>query len=171
MRIDCPPACPHLRQDESFQKEKQRPRYREAWKTVNADLRDKETDLRTLLVLEAIVLHAAQQLKTTTDADLATALDELHRSLSPLELVTGAPGPLSRRLLEEVEPLAQEAGSERLRGCVDRIRQVLSRVRDPGAPRAFLQGLSTYADGAIPSTPKPPRPSGLIITPDDLRRG
>jgi hypothetical protein len=171
VRIDCPPTCPHLRQDESFQKDKQRPRYREAWTAINADLRDRETDLRIVLVLEALVLRASQQFRAVADAEIEIALDDLHRSLSPLELVSSAPGPLSRRLLEEVEPLVQEAGSDRVRELVDRIRRVLKRVRDPEAPRAFLHGLSAYADPALLPEPPAPRSSGLIITPDDLRHG
>ncbi len=171
VRIDCSPTCPHLRHNESFQRDKQRLRYREAWGKANADLRDRDADLRLLLVLEGIVFRASEEVKGTTDADLATALADLHTALSPLELVKQVPGSLSRLLIEGAEQIAEEAGSrERVRELAGRIRKVLTLVRDPAAPRAFLQGLATYAEKTLPEALQP-SPSGLIVTPDDLRRG
>lgn len=171
MRIDCPPSCPHLEHNESFQKDKRRLRYREAWGRVNVDLRGRESDLRALLVLEGIVFDVAGRFKGITDADLAKALDDLHGALSPLELVKAPPGPLARQLVAEVEAFAQETGVQGVREHVDRIGQVLALVRDPAAPRAYLQGLAAYTEKAAPRTARPQPASGLIVTPDDLRRG
>lgn len=171
VRIDCPPSCPHLEHNERFQKDKQRLRYREAWGRVNANLQGREADLRALLVLEGIVFDVAGRFKGITDADLAKALDDLHAALSPLELVKAPPGPLARQLVAEVDAFAQETGAQGVRESVDRIGQVLALMRDPTAPRAYLQGLAVYTERAAPRATRRQPSSGLIVTPDDLRRG
>jgi len=124
-----------------------------------------------LLILEGIVFEVTSRFKGTTDAQLSTALDDLHTALSPIELIKGPPGPLARQLVEEVEAFVEETSTQGVRDLVARIRRVLELVSDPAAPRAYLQGLATYTETAVPRTVRPQPSSGLIVTPDDLRRG
>ncbi len=106
-----------------------------------------------------------------TDADVAAALSELISRLGPIELVAQAPSSLGRLLWDDLAPKVQ-AGTlsrERVKDGFTRLAKVVETLRDPEAPRAFLQGLIAHLQEVLPEEPQQ-EPSGLILTPDDLRR-
>ncbi len=171
VKIVCPSSCPHLERHETFQREKQGARYREAWIRVNADLRDRKEDLQLIFSLEYLLKKATERVEGLTDADVAAALSELISRLGPIELVTQAPSSLGRLLWDDLAPKMQ-AGTlsrERVKDGFTRLAKVVETLRDPEAPRAFLQGLIAHLQGVLPEEPQQ-EPSGLILTPDDLRR-
>ena len=171
IKIVCPSSCPHLVQHETFQREKQGTRYREAWIRINADLRDREEDLQLVFSLEHLLNKASEKVEGLTDADVAATLSELNGRLGPIELVAQAPSPLGRLLWEELSPKIREGtlSRERVKDGVTRLGKVAQALGDPEAPRAFLQGLSAHLEDILPEEPRQ-EPSGLIVTPDDLRR-
>jgi len=171
VKIACPPSCPHLEQHETFQREKQGARYREAWIRINADLRDREEDLQLIFSLEYLLMKAVERIEGLTDTQVSAASSELLGRLGPIELVTQAPSQLGRLLWEDLAPKLQQGtlSRERVKDGFTRLGKVAETLRDPEAPRAFLQGLSAHLEGILPEKPQED-PSGLIITPDDLRR-
>jgi len=171
IKIACPPTCQHLEQNESFQRKKQHPRYREAFVEVNADLRERKEDLRLLLIVEEAIFQATERIDSLTDADVSVALADLHDHFSPLELIAHPPSLLGRFLLETMnqELTGDIVSHERVRESIARLGRVAEMLRDPKAPRAFLQGLSSHMEGFAPARGEEAQ-SGLIITPDDLLR-
>lgn len=171
VRIACPTACPHRAAHEAFQREKQGARYREVLALQNADLREREDDFRLLLAVADLVERAAERIPGLSDGDVARSLDETSCQLSPISLVTQAPSSLTRLLLEELSPLVAEGKvpRDRLREGLGRLAKIAAAMRDPSAPRAFLQGLSHYLDSTLPRRDEGTK-RGLILTPDDLRR-
>lgn len=171
VRIACPTACPHRAAHEAFQREKQGVRYREVLALQNADLREREDDFRLLLAVADLVERAAERIPGLSDGDVARSLDETSCQLSPISLVTQAPSSLTRLLLEELSPLVAEGKvpRDRLREGLGRLAKIAAAMRDPSAPRAFLQGLSHYLDSTLPRRDEGTK-RGLILTPDDLRR-
>lgn len=169
--IACSPSCPHLQQHETFQREKRKARYREAWVRINADLRNREEDLQLGFALEGLLGRAVEQIKGLTDADVATALTELSSRLSPIELVAYAPSPLGRALWEALKPPLKEGKlpREKVKDGLTRLAKVVEALREPEAPRAFLQGLFAHLNEILPQEPGEER-KRLIITPDELRR-
>ena len=171
VKIPCPSSCPHLEQHETFQREKQGARYREAWIRINADLRDREEDLQLIFSLEYLFMKAAERIEGLTDTQVSAAVSELLGRLGPIELVTQAPSQLGRLLWEDLASKLQQGtlSREQVKDGFTRLGKVVETLRDPGAPRAFLQGLSAHLEGILPE--KPPQDTrGLIVTPDDLRR-
>lgn len=157
---------------ETFQREKQGARYREAWIRVNADLRDRKDDLQLIFSLEYLLAKATERVEGLTDVEVAAALSELISRLGPIELVTQAPSSLGRLLWEDLAPKMQ-AGTlsrERVKDGFTRLAKVVETLRDPEAPRAFLQGLIAHLERIFPEEEPQQEPSGLILTPDDLRR-
>lgn len=171
VRITCPSSCPQLERHEAFQRDRQGVRYREAWAKVNADLRDRDQDLHLLLSLERLLKETTEHLEGLTDADVAGAIAELIPRMSPIELITQGPSPLGRLLWEELEPVLEEGklSRERVKDGLTRMAKVVDALRDPEAPRAFIQGLSAHLQGLFPEEKSQER-TGLILTPDDLRR-
>ncbi len=171
VRIACPAACPHRAAHEAFQRKKQGGRYREILALQNADLREREDDFRLLLAVADLVHRATERIPGLSDGDVARSLDETSSQLSPISLVTQAPSPLTRLLVEELSPLVAEGkvSRDRLREGLGRLAKIAAAMRDPSAPRAFLQGLSHYLDSALPRRDEGTK-RGLILTPDDLRR-
>jgi len=173
LRIACPPTCPHLEQHEAFQRDKQEARYQEAWLQVNADLRDREADLKLILVLERLLKEAVEQVGESSDAEVASALADLLRRLSPIEIVTPASSPLSRLLWEGLTPQLQagKLSRERVKEGITRLAKVAEALRDQDAPRAFLQGLFAHVEKIFPEEDQREKAqTGLILTPDELRR-
>lgn len=171
VKIACPSSCPHLKQHESFQRERQGIRYRDAWVKVNADLRERKEDLQRLLALECFLKEAADRVEGVSDADVAIAIAEVIPRLSPIELVRSASSPLGRLLWEGLAPSLQ-AGRllrEQVKEGLVRLAKLVETLRDPEAPRAFLQGLFAHQEAIFSEEPKE-ESRGLIITPDDLRR-
>jgi len=161
-------------QHETFQREKQGERYRDAWVSVNADLRDREEDLQLIFSLEYLMMRAAIQMEGLTDAHVSAAVSELTGRLGPIELVAQAPSQLGGLLWEELAPKLQQGtlSRERVKDGFTRLGKLAEALRDPEAPRAFLQGLSAHLEAIAPeSLREEQEPSGLIVTPDDLRRG
>jgi hypothetical protein len=144
-------------------------RYRDAWWDVVRDAT--EQDVRTLAVLERCFLDASMREEHALDRDVAMALEELEKALSPIELVAGPPSPLTRTVLAEVEAAigAKAATRDALRAAVPRLLAIVAALRDPSSPRAFLRGLAAWAAAHPEAAPRSER-SGLIVTPDDLRR-
>jgi len=171
VKIACPPSCPHLKQHETFQREKQGARYREAWIKVNSDLRDREEDLQLFFSLEYLLSKAAERIEGLTDTQVSATVSELLGRLGPIELVTQAPSQLGRLLWEDLAAKLQQGtlSRERVKDGFTRLGKVVETLHDPEAPRAFLQGLSAHLEGILPEKPQQD-PSGLIVTPDDLRR-
>ena len=171
VQIACPSSCPHLKQHETFQREKQGVRYREAWIKVNADLRDRTEDLRLIFSLEYLLGRAAERIDGLTDTHVSAAISELLGRLGPIELVTQGSSPLSRLVWEELAARLQqgELSRERVKEGFTRVEKIVEAMRDSEAPRAFLQGLSIHLEG-IPLEEPQEVSSGLIVTPDDLRR-
>lgn len=169
VQIACPPSCPHLERNESFQREKQLSRYREAFLEANADLRDREEDLRLLLMIEGAIFQAMERIDGLTDADVSAALADLHNHFSPLELVAHPPSLLGRFLFEVIDrELGDDIVShERVREILPRVEKVVEALRDPYSPRAFLQGLSAHIEALLPPGTKETQ-QRVIITPDDL---
>jgi len=171
--IACPPSCIYLAQHEAFQQRKQSVHFAETWRRVNADLRGREEALRLQVFIEQLLAGAARGLDTVVDRDVLTALDDLHRLLSPIELVAGATSTLARRLWGSVAPLIEDGTLRReaLIEGIDRLRRLVEALQDPAVPRAFLQGLlAQHAGDEGSAAPEAERGSGLIVTPEDLRR-
>ena len=116
-------------------------------------------------------MKAVERIEGLTDTQVSAASSELLGRLGPIELVTQAPSQLGRLLWEDLAPKLQQGtlSRERVKDGFTRLGKVAETLRDPEAPRAFLQGLSAHLEGILPEKPQED-PSGLIITPDDLRR-
>ena len=138
---------------------------------VNEDLREREEDLRLLLIVEEAIFRAIERIDSLADADVSVALADLHSHFSPLELIAHPPSLLGRFLFEKID---QELEGDivlhdRVHEILPRMKKMVEMLRDPEAPRAFLQGLSAHMEGFFPEGAQDAR-SGLILTPDDLRR-
>jgi hypothetical protein len=136
---------------------------------ANADLRDREEDLRLLLMIEGAIFQAMERIDGLTDADVSAALADLHNHFSPLELVAHPPSLLGRFLFEVIDrELGDDIVShERVREILPRVEKVVEALRDPYSPRAFLQGLSAHMKALLPPGTKETQ-QRVIITPDDL---
>ena len=172
VRIFCPETCPHLVRHETFQREKQRVRYRETWIAHHTDLRRREEILRAALTVEYVLAQAIAQVDRATDADVIQALEEVVDYVSPLELIRRSLSPLGRSVWQRLEPelTAGRLGHEDVREALTRQIQVVETLRDSGNPRAFLQGLREHIRLTSNSDePQKGREQRLIVTPEDLR--
>ena len=172
VRIACPEACPHLVRHETFQREKQRTRYREAWIAHHTDLRRREEVLRAALTVEYVLAQAIVQTERATDADVVQALEEVADYVSPLELIRRSLSTLGKFVWQRLEPelTAGRLGHENVREALTRQIHVVKALRDPGNSRAFLQGLLEQIRLASDSEKRGPESEQrLIVTPEDLR--
>lgn len=171
VKISCPSTCPHLLRHEAFQRDKQGSRYQEVWLKVNEDLHGREEDLKLIIALEYLLKRVAERVEGLIDADVEGALAELATRVGPIELVTQAPSLLGRLLWEELAPQLEEGRllREPLKEGLTRLAKMVASLREPEAPRAFLQGLFAHLEGLFPEEEQREQ-SGLIVTPSDLRR-
>jgi len=169
VEIACPADCPYLRQHETFQKEKLKARYRKAWMQVNADIKDNSDMIWAVLAVERALKQATEKLEGLTDAEAAAGLTDVDRRLSPIELVDQPSTPCGDLMWALISALMEERyiPRDRMRDAVRRETRVCTALSDPHTPRAFLHGLLGWMDEF--SSEKEERPSGFIITPDDLR--
>lgn len=136
---------------------------------VNADLRERDEDLRLLLIIEEAIFRAVGRIDSLTDADVSVALADLHDHFSPLELIAHPPSLLGRFLFEKIDQELEGdiVAHERVREILPRMRKMGEMLRDPEAPRAFLQGLSAHMEGLFSEGTQGAQ-SSLILTPGDL---
>jgi predicted transcriptional regulator len=120
---------------------------------VNADLREREEDLRLLLTIEEAIFRAIGRIDTLTDVEVSVALADLHAHFSPLELIAHPPSLLGRFLFEHIDREIEGdiAAHERVREILPRMKKMVEMLRDPEVSKG-RQG---------------PR-GGLILTPGDL---
>jgi hypothetical protein len=173
VKVTCPADCSHLGAHEAFQRTRQKERYREAWSKTNQDLRGRQDRLELLLELESSVKRAADGAFGSSDADVVEAIADVSCRLSPIEIGTRAPTPLGRLLWDELRYHIEEGCllREDVREGLARLGRLVDALREPEAPRAFLQGLSARLEGLPAREREPERMGGLIVTPSDLRRG
>ena len=170
VRIACPPTCAHLKAHEPFQLKRQGERYRDAWLETVRGVSEEEA--RALGVLERCLMAAVADDERATDDDLERVLEELDSLLSPIEIIAGPPAARTRTVLSEVERALGSGlvSRDALRAAIPRVGLILTALRDPAAPRAFLRGLAAWV-ASRPAASPPPERSGLIVTPQDLREG
>jgi len=172
VRVACPADCPHLGAHEGFQREKQGARYREAWAKTNADLREREGDLEVVLELEYLLKRVADRMPGATYADVAGAIGEFLPRLGSIELVSRPFSPFARLLWDELRTPLEEGdlSREQVKEGLTRLGKLVDLLRDPEAPRGFLQGLFAHLARFLREEPKKAEErTGLIITPSDLR--
>ncbi|MEA1871742.1 MAG: hypothetical protein U9N00_06080 [Candidatus Bipolaricaulota bacterium] len=136
---------------------------------VNADLRERDEDLRLVLIIEEAIFRAVGRIDRLTDEDVSIALADLHDHFSPLELIAHPPSLLGRFLFERIDQELEGdiISHERVREILPRMKKMVEMLRDPEAPRAFLQGLSAHMEGLFSKGTQGAR-SSLILTPGDL---
>ena len=136
---------------------------------VNADLREREEDMRLLLIIEEVIFRAIERIDSLTDADVSVALADLHNHFSPLVLIAHPPSLLGRFLLERIDQELEGdiVSHDRVCEIIAHLGKIVEMLRNPEVPRAFLQGLSAHMEGFLPEGTQTAR-SGLILTPDDL---
>ncbi len=115
--------------------------------------------------------RAAAGLSGSKDTDVAEGIADVLSRLSQIEIVSRAPTPLGRLLSEEVGGLLEQRKVSRddVKDALTRLGRMVDALQEPGAPRAFLQGLSARLEG-LPDRASEPQRTGLILTPGDLRR-
>jgi len=167
LHIACPEDCPHLQAHEAFQLARQGERYRDAWSEAVRGA--SEGDVRALGVLERCVVHAVTRHPSSGDAETLAALEDLHRRLSPIEIVSGSPPDLVRAMQSAVDEAAGAVTREAIRDAISRLSRIGASLEEGASSRGFLRGLTAWVLARSTLSTDRPR-SELIVTPEDLRR-
>jgi hypothetical protein len=181
LEIACPRACPYFERHERYQRERLGEEFRKAWLAAHAQLYldGREQLLNFILFLELLIYRYYRDRTGGTDREVREGLEFLKRQLGPILLVEGSlvPG-LGEHLLEGITGYLKESGlsrEEALEG-VEATLAFLGSFSGSGegeSSRRYLQGLMGHVarDFDLSDEEAETRPTGLIITPDQLRPG
>lgn len=178
LEIACPRTCPYFERHERYQRERLGEEFRKEWLAAHAQLyRDgRERLLNFIMFLELLIYRYYRERAGGTDREVREGLEFLKRQLGPILLVEGSLRPgLGEYLLEEIERHLEQgrlSREEALEGVEATLAFLESFSGEEEGSRRYLLGLLGHvardfdlSEEEEATTP----PSGLIITPDQLR--
>ncbi|MFQ6089932.1 MAG: hypothetical protein ACE5LD_00620 [Candidatus Bipolaricaulia bacterium] len=180
IEIDCPPTCSYYQRHEGYRRERLGPEFRKRWLIHNEGLYrgGEEKELNFILFLELLIYRYYRERTRGTDEEILEGLEFAKRQLGPLVIVEGLVRPdLGEYLLEGIEDYLEEYGlnEEEARAGVEATISFLKEFSgEDENPRRYLQGLMGHVeqDFNLPKEEEEAEaPSGLIITPYQLREG
>jgi hypothetical protein len=174
--IDCPLTCPYYQRHEGYQRERLGPEFRRQWLEHNEELYrgEKEGRLNFVLFLEYLIYRYYRERTRGNDEEVLEGLEFAKRQLGPLVVVESLIRlDLGEYLQEGIEDYLKEQGmsEEETHAGIEATISFLKKFSgEDENPRRYLQGLMGHVEQDF-NLPKEEEevPSGLIITPDQLR--